>query len=53
MLLKPEFLIFIYDGPETNSFIVVKKKDFLQCLLIVLKMSIGRAVVRLIFNRIQ
>lgn len=30
MLLKPEFLIFIYDRPETNSFIVVKKKkDFL------------------------
>lgn len=28
MLLKPEFLIFIYDGPETNSFIVVKKKRF-------------------------
>lgn len=26
MLLKPEFLIFIYDRPETNSFIVVKKR---------------------------
>lgn len=25
MLLKPEFLIFIFDGPETNSFIAVKK----------------------------
>lgn len=29
MLLKLEFLIFIYDGLEINSFIVVKKKkDF-------------------------
>lgn len=28
MLLKLEFLIFIYDGLENNSFIVVKKKIF-------------------------
>lgn len=28
MLLKLEFLIFMYDGLEINSFIVVKKKIF-------------------------
>lgn len=30
MLLKLEFLIFIYDRLEINSFIVVKKRFFLM-----------------------